>query len=258
MTTQAAHTNGTADAQNQAWLDAVDAVVARARKYYGTSFNHRITKARHFILNGQIEYHGQYALIQSESHPETLYRVDHDECDCQDAQYTAPQGLCAHRFAWDIARKAWHDTRQQWQRSPEPIPNPYTDPAPSLVEPLAEAPISISMKGTLAGVAGTLVTIRGRNMDEIAARAAAIKAGAGCLAGMFDETANVATSDEGEGDEEAAASGDEPIDIPPICKDHGTEMKRSKFGGWFCPQRIDDDEFCPQKVKGKKQRRRRG
>lgn len=253
MTTQA-HTNGAAPPPDPAWRDAVDAVTARARKHYGAGFNNRITKARHYILDEQIEIDGQFAYIPSENYPGTHYTVSAEGCDCQDAEHTAPQGMCAHRLAWDIYRGAYKLIREHHREAPEPIPNPYTDPAPLDAEPLAEAPISICMKGTLAGMPGTLVTIRGRNMAEIAARAEQIKVGAECLAGMFDAPASAAPS--ADEDDDAAADAGEGRDIPPLCPDHDTEMKQSKFGGWYCPQRIDDDEFCSQKVKGKKKRRR--
>lgn len=103
--------NGTKD-RPQAWYDAVDAVTVRARKYLGKSLDNRITKARHLILNQQIENHGRYGLIRSESDPETLYKVDNEGCDCQDAQYTAPQGLCAHRLAWAWLAKR---TTSRWR-----------------------------------------------------------------------------------------------------------------------------------------------
>lgn len=68
--------NGTAAApREEAWHDAVDAVVTRARKYYGKSLDNRITKARHYLLNDQIEIDGQFAFVPSETDPESHYTV---------------------------------------------------------------------------------------------------------------------------------------------------------------------------------------
>ena len=42
----------------------------------------------------------------------------------------------------------------------------------------------------------------------------------------------------------------------PKCPTHGTPMKRSRFGGWYCPVKIADDDgtgkpvYCKQKVNG--------
>jgi len=104
-------------------------------------------------------------------------------------------------------------------------------------EMLPEAPIWICMQGTLAGVPGTMVTLRGRDMDEIAARAAQVKARADCLAGMFDE-----------GADDTAITDESPSEAAPLCPDHETPMRSSKFGGWYCPQAVDDS-FCKVKVK---------
>lgn len=234
MTTPTAQTdghtqNGTAAAQrDQAWSEAVDAVVARARQHYGKSFNHPITKAHHYLTDERLEVDGQLGFIPSESDPATHYTVNAESCDCQDAEYTAPQGMCAHRLAWDIFRGTCRLMREQHPHlvgpPPEPIPDPYADASPS--EPLPEAPISISMKGTLAGMPGTMVTIRGRNMAEIAARAAQIKVGAACLRGMFDV---------GAADEPSEAMPSEPVPEEPYCDEHDSPFFRHEKNGqvWF-------------------------
>lgn len=227
------HTNGAAaPIPSQAWRDAIDAVTARARKHYGASFNNRITQARHYLLDERMEIDGQFAYIPSESYPDTFYTVSNDGCDCQDAEHTAPQGMCAHRLAWDIYRSACKQMQPPRREAPVAIPNPYTDPAPPLVEPLHEAPISICMRGTLAGMPGTLVTLRGRNMAEIAARASAVKAEADCLAGMFDaETPSGEPPDEPP--EHADSSGAEEEE--PYCDEHDTPYFRHEKNGqvWY-------------------------
>ncbi len=235
MTTPNAQTNGvsqngTAEAQRaQAWSDAIDAVVVRARNYYGKSFGHRITKARHYLMDDQLEVEGEFGCIPSESDPDSYYTVSTDGCDCQDAEYTAPQGMCAHRLAWDIFRGAYKLMHEQapglMGSPPEPIPDPYADASPD--EPLAEAPISICMKGTLAGMPGTLVTIRGRTMAEIAARAAQVKAQAACLAGMFD--AETLASEPPEEPPEPAASPDQEEE--PYCDEHDMPFFRHEKSG---------------------------
>jgi len=41
----------------------------------------------------------------------------------------------------------------------------------------------------------------------------------------------------------------------PTCPTHGKAMKQSKFGGWYCPVKIADDDgagkavYCKQKIK---------
>lgn len=40
----------------------------------------------------------------------------------------------------------------------------------------------------------------------------------------------------------------------PVCPTHGKPMKKSKFGGWYCPVKVADDDgtgkpvYCKQKV----------
>ncbi|ETW93844.1 MAG: hypothetical protein ETSY1_37485 [Candidatus Entotheonella factor] len=242
-----ASSNGAATSEAQAWHEAVDAVVARARKYYGKSLDNRITQARHYLLSDDMEVDGQFAYIASESYPGTQYTVSNDGCDCQDAEHTAPQGLCAHRLAWDIYRSACKQGQPPRREAPEPIPNPYTDPAPPMVEPIYEAPMSITMRGTLAGIPDTLVTIRGRNMKEIAARAAAVKAGAECLAGMFDDDAPASEPPE-EPPEPAGSTDEEEGD--PYCYKHDTPyVRHEKDGQIWWSHRVDkpkrgEKEWC--------------
>lgn len=155
--------------------------------------------------------------------------------------------MCAHRLAWDIYWGACKQGPPPRREAPEPIPNPYTDPASPLVEPLHEAPISICMRGTLAGMPGTLVTLRGRNMAEIAARAAAVKADAACLTGMFDADAPAGEPPE-EPPEPAASSGEKEEE--PYCDEHGTPYFRHEKNGqvWYS-HRVDnpkpgEKEWC--------------
>jgi len=232
-TSTSVQTNGT-HAQNgttkaamdlQAWHDAVAIVTQRALDYYGPEMAGRVDKARGIVLNGLVQPGREIAHISSETDPETTYEVTSKSCTCQDAQYNASDIMCKHRLAWQIYRGA-HGVAQGLAIRQAPK------------EPLSEAPISICMKGTLAGIPGTMVTLRGRDMDEIAARAAQVKARADCLAGMFDAGADAASSAD-EAPSETSA---------PLCPDHETLMRSSKFGGWYCPQAVGDS-FCKVKVK---------
>jgi hypothetical protein len=209
----------------QTWRDAVAIVAQRALDYYGPEMAGRVDKARGIVINGLVQPGRESAHIRSETDPETTYEVTSKSCTCQDAQYNASDIMCKHRLAWQIYRGA-HGVAQGLARrqvSQEPRP---------------EAPISICMKGTLAGMPGTMVTIRGRDMDEIAARAAQVKARADCLPGMFDAGADAASSAD-EAPSETTA---------PLCPDHEAPMRPSKFGGWYCPQAVGDN-FCKVKVK---------
>jgi hypothetical protein len=54
----------------------------------------------------------------------------------------------------------------------------------------------------------------------------------------------------GQGNGQSAANGNTPL-----CPTHGKPMKPSKYGGWYCPVKIADDDgtgkpvYCKQKVK---------
>ena len=135
-----------------------------------------------------------------------------------------------------LQKRAMQKFQEMAERA-APIPAPVV--LPPLSHPLPEMPISICMKGTLAGVPGTLVTLRGHSMAEIEARASEVRAGAARLAGLFDETP-------------VSAETSTAVVSVPGCPDHGTPMKPSKFGGWYCPQVLGGDEFCKQKISAKK------
>jgi hypothetical protein len=209
----------------QTWRDAVAIVTQRALDDYGPEMAGRVDRARGIVLNGLVQPGREIAHIRSETDPETTYDVTSKSCTCPDAQYNASDIMCKHRLAWQIYRGA-HSVAQGLSIRQAPK------------EPLSEAPISICMKGTLAGIAGTLVTLRGRDMDEVASRAAQVKARAACLAGMFDADADDAPSPEETPSETAT----------PRCPDHDTPMRPSKYGGWYCPQAVGDT-FCKVKVK---------
>ena len=86
---------------------------------------------------------------------------------------------------------------------------------------LPEAPISICMKGTLGGVPGTMVTLRGHDIREIEIRAQQVKVGAQCLVEIFDA--------------DTPAQTRTAVVPMPTCPDHHNPMKPSKFCGWYCP-----------------------
>jgi hypothetical protein len=35
----------------------------------------------------------------------------------------------------------------------------------------------------------------------------------------------------------------------PICRIHGRPMKQSQYGGWFCSQKDEQGQYCPQKAR---------
>jgi hypothetical protein len=220
-------------ADMQAWRDAVAIVAQRALDYYGPKMAGRVDKARRIVLDGLVQTGREMAYVRSETDPETTYDVTSASCTCLDAQRSAPNVMCKHRLAWQIYRGAYGVARGLTMRQ---TPR----------EPLPEAPISICMKGPLAGVPGTLVTLRGRDMDEIVARAAQVKARAACLAGMFDAGADATASADETPSETADAPGDGAP--APLCPDHDPPMRPSQFGGWYCPQ-VVGESFCKVKVK---------
>jgi hypothetical protein len=220
----------------QTWRDAVAIVTQRALDYYGSEMARRVEKARGIVLDGLIQPGREMAHIGSEEDWETTYEVTSESCSCLEAR-NGPDVMCKHRLAWQIYRGAYGVARGLAMRQ-----------APK--EPLPEAPISICLKGTLAGMPGALVTLRGRDMDEIAVRAAQVKARVDCLAGIFDAGANAAPSADEKPSEASEALGEG--DTPPLCPDHETPMRSSKFGGWYCPQAVGDG-FC--KVKAKRRER---
>jgi hypothetical protein len=202
---------------------------------------------------------GSYTVKGADS-PE--YTVDPSGCTCTDCTGgKAPGGLCKHVLAVALEKRS----RQRFQAlaealvsHPSPIHESQTPLPEALGAGLPEAPISVCMKGTLAGIPGTMVTLRGNDMREIQIRADQVRAGARYLAGIFDASDTPAANAPAPAGSTAASERSDrspkwAMREAPLCPDHQREMQPSKFGGWYCPLPTGEDgAFCKHKASAKK------
>src|SRR5215510_8231629 len=122
--------------------------------------NGRVDSAVKLVLAGDVELLPDgTARVASQSSGTTTYHIVNGHCDCRDYE-KAPYQFCQHRLSAAMARRAQELVKVKLQ--PELAP-----PQPRL-EPLPEAPVSITLKATLHGHE-VLVTLRGT--DFVSARA---------------------------------------------------------------------------------------
>lgn len=232
------HTH-TQEHQDEMFDDAIAQAFVAARRKLAPEHHSRLVKAWELVAERAVTLNGDgSATVAGKDQPEYTIAVG-GGCTCTDhVSGKAPLQLCKHILAVALHKRS----QQKFQDMAEAAARP-----PVASDPLPEAPISICMKGTLGGVAGTMVTLRGFSMAEIEARAGEVKAGAWRLAGLFDPC----------GEQVGATTANQPpagVVAVPSCPDHQSPMKPSKFGGWYCPQSLGGDEFCKQKISANKKR----
>jgi hypothetical protein len=229
--------------------EAIAQAFVAARRRLAPEHHSRLIKAWELVVERAVKDNADGShTVKGVDQPE--YLVNPSGCTCTDFTSGRAANRCKHVLAVGLQKRACQRfqamaerlSRGESQTDLVRANEPQTPLPEALRAGLPEAPISICLKGTLGGVPGTLVTLRGRDMREIEIRADQVRAGARYLAGIFDDTP-------------AASETSTAVVSVPSCPDHGTPMKPSKFGGWYCPQPLGDGEsFCQQKVRPAKKR----
>jgi len=104
----------------------------------------------------------------------------------------------------------------------------------------SEAPASVNLRATSANGFTVQFTMRNSEMSELVKRVDHLTAH--LLSTGWTAQGNA----RGNGQSNGSA---------PTCPTHGKPMKPSKFGGWYCPVKIADDDgagnaiYCKQKAK---------
>src|ERR671937_3168262 len=103
------------------WREAVSEIAAKAKAAL-PECNGRIEKAVAIVLNGDVDVlHDGTARVASQSNGQTLYHIVHGHCDCKDYP-NAPQGLCTHRLAHAIAKRAYPLAKAKLEAASQPAP----------------------------------------------------------------------------------------------------------------------------------------
>ena len=104
----------------------------------------------------------------------------------------------------------------QSAQAPAPGPLPVEPTAPAA--PLPEAPVSITLKGTVCGQ-DVLVTLRGVDFASVRSQVEAASQ-------WLD------------------VKGRQPADTTPQCPTHGAMKPSTKGKGWYCPAKLADGSWC--------------
>ena len=194
-----------------AFRTAVAEVADKARAVL-PQCNGRIEKAVSIVLAGDVELLDDgTAKVASQSHGTTKYFVVNGACECPDFS-RAPSGMCKHRLAYGIAKRATTLGTQKLEAMVGATP--ADEPAPAPVSPLPEAPVSITIKGTINGQ-DVMVTVRGTDLPSV-----------------WQQVTHASTR----------------LDTPealPRCATHGVALQkhRNTKGTWYS-HKLDDGSWC--------------
>lgn len=219
-------------------------VAARAKARLPEAVNGRVESAVKLVLSHDVAVHDDGTVeVGSSSDPLKTYTVAGKACDCQDFAYgKAPDGWCQHRLAAAIHTRVQEQLAAQ---TPPPVIPDVVEPwgdndledAPqstpvatgTVLQPLPEAPVSITLKGTRRGQ-DVLVTLRGTDFASVQAQVDA--------AAQWLDAPRAPAQDTGQA---------QPADDTPQCPTHGA-MKRSKKGkGWYCSAQLPDNSWCRER-----------
>ena len=204
----------------QAWRDAVAMVTLRAKDHYGTELHSRLDKAQVLVLGAHVTLDDGIATVTSETDSAVRYTVN-GTCDCPDAQRNTQKGMCKHRLALMIYKRAVQEATALLElRSAASFP-------PDIPTVLPESPVSMN----------THITIDGRQV-QVTVRTGATPDDCHRVMVVMQEV--------------LAEHPDTPTLLAstqaPLCPVHQTAMKVSKFGGYFCPRQTANGSHCNQKV----------
>ena len=202
----------------QAFRQAVADVAASAKAKLPES-NGRVEKAVALVLAGDVVLGEQHtALVYSQTDADTSYAVRPGFCSCKDFDQ-APQGLCKHRLAAAMLRRALD----------------AAPPQPPARPPLPEAPASVNCHVTIGGRQVQL-TLRDTDETRLLERLSAVLE-------LYPQTTCTGTS------HPAQTS---PQSETPVCQYHGAMKESTKAPGTsFCPSRMGDGSYCKERFPAK-------
>jgi hypothetical protein len=223
----------------QTWIAAVHAEVVRLKTEKRT-LGRRLDDAEDLALGGAVLLDPQGLWqVESRTSPGIYWQVD-GSCDCPDAEKQAPEGLCAHRLAVGIVKRALRAV--QCSTDAQPTETRVSDQAsavlphtaPGATAMLPEAAFSLCLKGKLGGQDAQL-TVRGATYAEFAANVAAVRS-------LLDAPGGApATKDSAP----PAPHATPQPETPPACPYHGPAKASAKAPGtWYCTRKLHDGSYC--------------
>jgi len=131
------------------FAEALTHVITLASDKMPDCLQTRLAQAAELIGHGSVflEDDGHTASVRSRSQADVWHLVN-GTCDGEDAHFQAPQGLCAHRLAVGLVRRAAERLRQPQEPASAVVEE---TPAPSMPPALPEAPASVNVRLVIAG-----------------------------------------------------------------------------------------------------------
>jgi hypothetical protein len=203
---------------------ALARVTALAHARLPDALHGHLERAHALVRHGHVfpTDDGRHAQVLS-SDGERWYPVN-GHCTCMDAT-KAPQGLCKHRLAFALYRRA----SELLHASPRPLP-PGAGSTPA---GLPEAPASVNVRLLIAGHECQW-TLRDAEETRLAERLEALLV-------RFPDA--VPAKGEAKRQTPAHTQGETPT-----CPYHGTMKESTKVKGtWFCSSKMGDGSYCKEK-----------
>jgi hypothetical protein len=198
------------------WREAVAEIAEKARAKL-PECSGRVDSAVKIVLAGDVELLPDGTTqVASQSNGTAIYHVRPGHCDCKDFS-KAPDGLCKHRLAAAITRRAQELVKAKLTDTNAQV-TAQSQPAPTV--PLPEAPASVNVHLT---VGGRQVQLTLRDSDE-----SRLLVRLGAILERFPVEAK-------------------PADTTPQCPTHGAMKPSTKGKGWYCPRKLADGSWCKGK-----------
>lgn len=150
------------------FADALAQVVRTARAQLPASLHGRLETALGLVEAHAVELplDGAPALVHSRTRDGIVHTVA-GSCSCEDAHFQAPEGLCAHRLAVGLSRKAGEVL--QAALAPTVFQLDLDRPLPAPAPAVGEYPVSATVKGLFHGQ-DVMLTVRGQDVAQVQAQ----------------------------------------------------------------------------------------
>ena len=150
------------DQLTQAWRDAVRIVSGRAADTLGLAFHSRIAKAQDLVLRDCVapQEDGGYLVSGDSGHDYDVSTAF--ECGCPDYGSKAPEletGMiaCKHTLAVILRQRSIQLMQARMDAKPAAVAS----------IDLPEAPLSVNIRGVIAGRANAQMTVRAASIEEL-------------------------------------------------------------------------------------------
>jgi hypothetical protein len=217
---------------------AVERVAALAHARLPQDLHGHLERAQALVRHGHVfpTDDGKHAQVLS-SDGTRWYPVN-GHCTCMDAP-KAPQGLCKHRLAFGLYRRASELLHSQGSPDVPFAVSPFRHllPVASVPAALPEAPASVNVRVMIEGHEAQ-VTLRDTDEERLLTR----------LAALLARYPAAPCGGKGKGEAQRTPPAQAPASAP-ICPVHGPMKESSKAPGtWFCSKKLFNGSYCQERM----------